>query len=205
MLCRCDTGDFIGIPVMLCRCDTGDFIGIPVTLVKVSVEQFFFFEWFGSFRWCWRHVKITERSWRVATVASAAEIREEFERANATKRCKIGNMVTAVPPSGKTEEEYPWRARLARWKSLLCPADLHDFWKRKHCCIYGPLLAARLAEARDLSYITVMGWLQFRLSFCLLYCTVMCFRGSQSCRTTAQDNFPNLACSAARAEFCHLS
>ena len=54
----------------------------------------------------------------------------------------------------------------------------------------------RLAEARDLSYSTVMGWLRCRLSFCLLRCAVMCFRGSRSRRTTAPDNVPNLACSA---------
>ena len=62
-------------------------------------------------------------------------------------------------------------------------------------------LAARLAEARDLSYSTVMGWLRCRLSFCLLRCAVMCFRGSRSRRTTALDNVPNLACSAARVNF----
>ena len=62
-------------------------------------------------------------------------------------------------------------------------------------------LAARLAEARDLSYSTVMGWLRCRLSFCLLRCAVMCFRGSRSRRTTALDNVPNLACFAARVNF----
>ena len=60
-------------------------------------------------------------------------------------------------------------------------------------------LAARLAEARDLSYS--MGWLRCRLSFCLLRCAVMCFRGSRSRRTTAPDNVPNLAGSAARVNF----
>ena len=62
-------------------------------------------------------------------------------------------------------------------------------------------LAARLAEARDQSYSTVMGWQRCRLSFCLLRCAVMCFRGSRSRRTTALDNVPNLACSAARVHF----
>ena len=62
-------------------------------------------------------------------------------------------------------------------------------------------LAARLAEARDLSYSTVMGWLRCRLSFCLLRCAVMCFRGSRSRRTTALENVPNFACSAATVNF----
>ena len=62
-------------------------------------------------------------------------------------------------------------------------------------------LAARLAEGRDLSYSTVMGWLRCRLSFCLLRCAVMCFRGSRFRRTTALDNVPVLACSAARVNF----
>ena len=62
-------------------------------------------------------------------------------------------------------------------------------------------LAARLDEARDLSYSTVMGWLRCWLSFCLLRCAVMCFRSSRSRRTTALDNAPNLACSAARVNF----
>ena len=39
------------------------------------------------------------------------------------------------------------------------------------------------------------------LSFCLLRCAVMCFRGSRSRRTTALDNVPSLACSAARVNF----
>ena len=51
-------------------------ISTPVTLVKVSVEFFFFFfEFFGSFRCCWHPVRITWRSWRATTVASAAEMR----------------------------------------------------------------------------------------------------------------------------------
>ena len=62
-------------------------------------------------------------------------------------------------------------------------------------------LAARLVEARDLSYSTVMGWLRCRLSFCLLRCAVMCFRGSRSRCTTALDDVPNLACSAAGVNF----
>ena len=32
-------------------------------------------------------------SWRSATIASAAEIGEKIERAEATERCEIGNMV----------------------------------------------------------------------------------------------------------------
>ena len=46
-----------------------------------------------------------------------------------------------------------------------------------------------------------MGWLRCRLSFPLLRCAVMCFRGSRSRRTTALDNVPNLACSAVRVNF----
>ena len=38
-------------------------------------------------------------------------------------------------------------------------------------------------------------------SFCLLRCAVMCFRGSRSRHTTALDNVPHLACSAARVNF----
>ena len=62
-------------------------------------------------------------------------------------------------------------------------------------------LAARLAEARGLSYSTVMGWLRCRLSFCLLRCAVICFLGPRSRRTTALDNVLNLASSAARVNF----
>ena len=62
-------------------------------------------------------------------------------------------------------------------------------------------LTAPVDEPRDLSYSTVMGWLRCRLSFCLLRCAVMCFRGSQSRHTTALDNVPSLACSAARVSF----
>ena len=62
-------------------------------------------------------------------------------------------------------------------------------------------LAAGLAEARDLSYSTGMGWLCCRLSFCFLRCAVMCFRSSRSRHTTTLDNLPNLACSAARVNF----
>ena len=62
-------------------------------------------------------------------------------------------------------------------------------------------LAARLAEARDLIFSTVMGWLRCLLSFCLLRCAVVCFCGSRSRRITALDNLPNLACCAARVNF----
>ena len=37
-----------------------------------------------------------------------------------------------------------------------------------------PAATVVLAEARDLSYSTVMGWLRCRLSFCLLQCAVIC-------------------------------
>ena len=59
-------------------------------------------------------------------------------------------------------------------------------------------LAVMLADSKDQSYSTTMGWLRCRLSFCLLRCAVTCFRGSRSRRITPVEDIPVLACSAAR-------
>ena len=79
----------------------------------------------------------------------------------------------ALQPSGTAEKGRPRRACSASWKSILCSAGIHYVWNRKlRCNRRLKRLAARLAEARDLSYSTVMGWLRCRLSFCLVRCPV---------------------------------
>ena len=69
---------------IFCRCDIGDIPSVHQSRWS-EFQASSFFECFGSFHGCWRHVRITGRSWKAATVASVAEIGEEFERAEATE------------------------------------------------------------------------------------------------------------------------
>ena len=59
-------------------------------------------------------------------------------------------------------------------------------------------LAVMLADSKDQSYSTTMGWLRCRLSFCLLRCAVTCFHGSRSRRITPVEDIHVLTCSATR-------
>ena len=102
-----------------CRCDIGDISSAtPVTFDRVSGESFFFFFFnvlalfvvFGVMS------EFTGRSWKAVTVASVAEIGEEFERAQATEGCKICNMVALRLARGRSkvgEQQGSWM--LALW------------------------------------------------------------------------------------------
>ena len=57
-------------------------------------------------------------------------------------------------------------------------------------------LASLLAEKRDLSYSTVLGWLRARLNFSLLRAAITCIRGSRSkVGHACHENIPDLAVS----------
>ena len=83
-----------------------------------------FFGCFGSFRCCWRHVRITGKIWKAATVASVAEIGEELKGAEATEGCKIGNMVALWLVRGQSKVCAQqgsrmlalWSRREAQWQ-----------------------------------------------------------------------------------------
>ena len=108
----------------------------------------------------------------------------------------------ALPPSGTAEKECLRRACSASWRASFIPLAFTTSGRASPAAtVVLKRLAAGLAEVRDLSYSTVMDWLRCWLSFCLLRCAVMYFRGSRSRCTTALDNVPNLPCSSARVNF----